>query len=755
LQSPTRRAGQSPLRSPVKMSDVRLPSSVSFPGLSGPLYNLDEPVENPAWDLLNDLPFHTLLRYAYMFNFMDDPTILSINKKVKIRLQGSEWSRPIGLNSVGVNQTLSIEHATLGMLEVSFKVGLAPGRLSKYTKVIRFLPRFTFVNRLPYAVKIMQADGFNDDDHREKHEKVISSNHAKPYHLPSLFGERKIFVKVEGPWNKTVPIDVDHIGSFSLDLQRHFDLASTPHVNTRGAPEYSVVLPPNITIGLSFETDWGEENIVVKSLQAGHFAAQETDIKVGDVLIAIDHIPLARKVSDQKMPFEEMMELLKTLLTKGSVVITLRTVEEKLKLIRESAISSISSSNNGGFNIVIGGIGGDERHVTERRRSGTFFSPQRLFSPQSLAHHSNSAFNGNIRSQQFVGLDRLPIRVEFRPIDSSMMVMISPLSEQDNVEFRIENKSVSFYIHYKQKGLVGNSWASIPPGETRPFIWEDPFKPHKLLIHVGDNLLSPSDYRNGKSIRDGVEFGEKGKGDQDLSYLSYLSGVVSETAIVINMDEIGSIEYLPVRSKDTRLIASIRSEGPTKILHIAPRTEDKDILEEMKFCYQFFDKQIFELERLQSIIQACNVEYGAESSYISNNGNDAKLGLAGMTPSVRHIQNEAAACLQDLQIKQKELLGRSPVNMDIDQNNNSQSLLPTSPTNSNTGQLPDLSAGIVNNNLVSYEPIERLFDGGIDTLNQVEIEVFEAKELPGLVAGKLEDTYCKLYIRSEKMNVIE
>jgi hypothetical protein len=64
-------------------------------------------------------------------------------------------------------------------------------------------------------------------------------------------------------------------------VRRRVRLASLQHVNTRGAPEFEELLPADVrTLGLYFETDWGEENIVVKGFQKGSFAALHTDIKV-------------------------------------------------------------------------------------------------------------------------------------------------------------------------------------------------------------------------------------------------------------------------------------------------------------------------------------------------------------------------------------------------------------------------------------------------------------------------------------------
>ncbi len=651
----------------IKSSDGRKSGNVSFPGLPGPFHNLEIPTDGLEWELLNDISFHKTVEHAYMFNFKDESTLLSINKKVKLQLEDSDWSRSFSLDSVGVNQALVINHPELGVLEVGFKISLAPGKLSKYTKIIRFLPRFTFVNRLPVGIRVIQADGFGEEGQESRrHEKIVTAGHAKTYHLPVLFGERKLLMKIDGPWQTTVPISIDHIGFFSLEVHKHFDLASIPHVNTRGAPEYSVVLPSNTTIGLAFETDWGEENIVVKSLQIGSFAARETDIKVGDVLIAIDEIPVSAK------QFEHVMALIKSNLAQHSVTIKLRTIEEKLRIIRESAIL--------------------EKRNSERKRTASVAATPKIFSPiplQSQAVTENGTTDGHTFPEVF------PIRVEFRPVDSSVMVVVSPLSVQDNVEYKIENRSGCFCLFYKQKGIVGNSWATILPGETKPYVWEDPFKPHKLLVHVGDNILSPPDTRNGKALRDGVDFGEKGKGDDSLSiYLTYLTGVASDSAVIINLDEIGSSEILPIH-KDGKLSATIKSEGPTKILSVTPQVDEKDYKDEINFCGIFCRYQIGFLKNL--------IKEFSQSS----------ASLVDLRGTLVRFHNDFKS-----------------------QNDFKPAESPRFP--------------------ILFEPLERFIEGSIDQLHQLEVEIFEAKELPPIVAGKLEDTYCKLYVRnSEKMNFVE
>ncbi len=51
------------------------------------------------------------------------------------------------------------------------------------------------------------------------------------------------YSQVDGPYGRTVAFDIDQIGVFTMEIKRRVDLASIQHVNTRGAPEYTVILP--------------------------------------------------------------------------------------------------------------------------------------------------------------------------------------------------------------------------------------------------------------------------------------------------------------------------------------------------------------------------------------------------------------------------------------------------------------------------------------------------------------------------------
>ena len=300
-------------RVPVETSSAKRNAEFSliFPGTKGHLHSSIAPefhCDSHLKHLLLETTFEQTTSMAYMFTFNEDARPL-VHRRVSIQLDDSDWCKSFSLDSVGVNQVTlfiqmyvipgsdivlivrinidlqvaSIDDFEKGVLEVGFKITMAPGRLSKYTKIVRFLPKFTIVNRLPMQVRLYQPVGLTNASQSID----VHATHIKPCHLPALFGERQLSIQVEGAWHRSVAFDVDQIGVNMLRIKRHVDLASITHVNTRGDAEYKVHFPKG-EIGIWFETDWGEENIVVKSFRPDSFAVRSTDIQVGDVLIAID-----------------------------------------------------------------------------------------------------------------------------------------------------------------------------------------------------------------------------------------------------------------------------------------------------------------------------------------------------------------------------------------------------------------------------------------------------------------------------------
>jgi hypothetical protein len=205
-----------------------------FPGCSGPLHptvSREVLLESPFSALFNDLSFDQILSLAYMFNFQESG-ILSNKGSVKFQFEDSEdWSKSVSLLSVGVNQAISVGHELKGALEVGLKIRNGPGKLAKYTKIVRLTPRFIIVNRIDTTLKVCQIDTFQNNNYIEIE---VSSHHARPYHLPASVGDRRICFQIDG-WEKSINFNIDQIGIFTLELKRHLDLASIPHVNTRGS----------------------------------------------------------------------------------------------------------------------------------------------------------------------------------------------------------------------------------------------------------------------------------------------------------------------------------------------------------------------------------------------------------------------------------------------------------------------------------------------------------------------------------------
>ena len=56
--------------------------------------------------------------------------------------------------------------------------------------------------------------------------------------------------------------------------------------------------------------------------------------------------------------------------------------------------------------------------------------------------------------------------------------------------FHHSHRSVSHSMHYKQKGIPGLFWKELFPGQTALYVFNDPLKPHKLLVHAGHSILS-------------------------------------------------------------------------------------------------------------------------------------------------------------------------------------------------------------------------------------------------------------------------
>ena len=261
-------------------------------------------------------------------------------------------------------------------IELTMVVTVAPGMLSGYSKIVRFLPRYLVVNTLPSPIRLWQdssifrppaADNSGEVVTKERRWRlpkdrnkrsarkvnqyeavwgrettlderykgaVSSSTRAHPsalyvttagpseiipFNLPDTRGERLLRVDLGGEFNLTASISTDSPGENTLKVTKAVDLKSLPHVLTRASHEYEIRVPSfgvhqfTNELGIWFETEWGsEKNIVVKAVKKESFAFNETDVHIGDELVSVDGLPVSR------MAFAEVMNKIRSRITELS-----------------------------------------------------------------------------------------------------------------------------------------------------------------------------------------------------------------------------------------------------------------------------------------------------------------------------------------------------------------------------------------------------------------------------------------------------
>ncbi|GAX12581.1 hypothetical protein FisN_13Lh037 [Fistulifera solaris] len=315
-----------------------------------------------------ELSLTKLWELAFMFNFPEGLGIAA--QRLCIQLKDgtgslsyqSDWSKGLTLESVGITQFANMHCKDGRFLDVTVVVHLAPGILSSYTRIVRILPRYVFVNMLGCPVRLWQdnsifhplsslsagaqgetkwrlkqssseknniyenlwgKEAVLDNDLKGKmplvttasqsatYIKTLDSSDLAPFVLPDTRGDRVIRFDFGVSYRLTASVSVDVEGESVLPIKRYVDLKTIRHITTRASPEYQVNLAPNVQgftgeLGVWFESEWGNNRkLIVKGVKKPSFAFYETDIHVGDELLKIDGIPVTRQT------FAETMEILR------------------------------------------------------------------------------------------------------------------------------------------------------------------------------------------------------------------------------------------------------------------------------------------------------------------------------------------------------------------------------------------------------------------------------------------------------------
>jgi hypothetical protein len=371
-----------------------------------------------------NLPLVKLSKLAFMFNFHEG---MMSAQKICVQLGDgtgnsryvSDWSRGFNLDSVGFSHPVGYVSSCLKptlfccvisllvflcrmlckdgrALELTAVVTLAPGFLSGYTKIVRFLPKYVVVNTLPMPVRVWQdssifrppsADQTASTDlankerkWRFRHERTresrkvnqyealwgretildersvegiavgttahesalyvttVGSSELVPFNLPDSRGERQLRIGLGGPWNLAASISAEIPGEHTLKITRALDLRLLRHVATRASPQYEVTLPPpgestfTGELGVWFETEWGSD----RSLIVKAVKKNSFSFNQSDIHVG-DELLLIGAEPVSRMTFAEAMNMLRTRLTE----VTMRRPVEPRRTARRGSLSFI------------------------------------------------------------------------------------------------------------------------------------------------------------------------------------------------------------------------------------------------------------------------------------------------------------------------------------------------------------------------------------------------------------------------------
>lgn len=529
-------------------------------------------------------------------------------------------------------------------LELVAVVLVAPGFLSRYTKIVRFLPRYVAVNTLPYPIRLWQdnsifrplsadSTGTRDgtgtskwrvmEEKRRRNESKVNQYEALwgretvleergkrgipsgtaahgsalyiatimpseiiPFSLPDSRGERQLRFDLGQPWNLSASVSADLPGDHVVKIRQAVDLRVVPHISTRSNPRYEVRLPPSGgttfdgELGIWFETEWGaSRSLIVKAVKKNSFAFNETDVHVGDELLAIDGAPVSR------MTFSESMNILRSRLVDCSAASqkeSVRSVDHRRSILRPLSSSREHASKN---SIVFRPTVLTFRTVEERLRRVRMKAARASGSQQLSKASSISTRQSNLRCGSFQTPDPnldsdLYIQAELKPLRQSDLGTFVLLRGDPVVPFQIQNRSVHCTIYYRQRGCNQHAWHSLKPGQTSSYSWEEPLKQKRLSVRVasdnafqyaeedssGDDIMEQTRDKSGSgSSKKGRRwpFRRKVKSEEESAF--------SQSATV-RLEEIGFQDVLSIGNDETSptkmLKLEVYVEGSTRVLTV-------------------------------------------------------------------------------------------------------------------------------------------------------------------------------------------
>ena len=486
----------------------------------------------------------------------------------------------------------------------------------------------------------------------------VGPSQLTPFFLPDTRSDSQLRIDVGGPWNLTPSFASSIPGEYVLPISRATDIRMLNHVSTRDAPKYKIVLPPprnedthgwDGELGAFFETEWvnkGDRKILVKGTKRGKYAFNHTDMHVGDELLRINGISVL------KMTFEEAMDTIKNKLSE------IRAYQEKIKL-KESGVTDSTRNPNGVLRRL--SISGRQNSLSNSAKSTSSGVLRRL--TMGVKKKSASEIEGEIigpaeltmtfRTQE-ERLRKLRIKaikarnsvntdsedLDFEPIDAltvetkalhNTMFVILRHADKENPLFKIQNRSLKYFLFYRQRNCEEHEWNTLAPGESRSFCWEEPMKSKKLTVRIVVDAHEPAKkpFKNKTSDNDSAfahrkvgfdvepeEVGNAVRADRLKQVLAYQYVANEERGgfgppTTVRLEEIGFQTALPVPSfmegldQSTKYLnCEVDTDGGTRLLVVSDLCGELDERQRMHLNIENLKKQISNEEKRDAVLQS-------------------------------------------------------------------------------------------------------------------------------------------------------
>ena len=290
------------------------------------------------------------------------------------------------------------------------------------------------------------------------------------FQMSEYFKDPKVTfeIGVQQKWRNTPAVLMNKVGTELLRVERNIQLKSIQHIPTRGSSLFELTLPNSGEVGIYFETDWNQSQIVVKKVKSGSWAANYTDVEKGDVLLTISVNNVATTALGTQ--FDEAMALLKLRSNENKIVVTMRLWEEKLRLLQTQKPGEMPDDLTGNASPC--------NSLFFRINNPTSLC---LDTPRNLQPSENEDFD-----------ETLVVKVDVQTNINSTTFAIVSADSAESSEYKIVNDSMCHVIQFKQRGVLGNKWTFLQPRSGIYYIWDDPCKRQKrLLLRIVSNILCP------------------------------------------------------------------------------------------------------------------------------------------------------------------------------------------------------------------------------------------------------------------------